>query len=135
MDNKLYDIIYSILYSDTALRAIVKDRIYPNVATQGAKSYNEYIVYHIANSRTERSFVNSTLSYKIGIGAYATSYSKVNDIIELVKTKLDRYRGTVNDMFVNSIYYEEEGDGLIEAPQLHHRQAMFVVNIPMKRVV
>jgi hypothetical protein len=132
MDNKVYNIIYTLLYGDSAVRAIVADRIYPNVAPQTMKSLQQYLVYHVAGTKAERSFVNSTISYKVGVGAYATSYEKVNDLIEAIKTKLERYRGDVNGTFVNSIFYEEEGDRLIEAPQLHHRQAMFIVNIGFK---
>ena len=125
--NNIYDVIYTLLYGDSAIRAIVNTNIYPNVAKQQMKSTNPYLVIHIGNSKTERSFANSTKYYKIGVGAYAISYTKVNDLMEKVKIKLDRYRGSVLSTQINSIYYEEEGDGLIEDPALHHRQAMFVV--------
>lgn len=128
---ELNDIIYTLLYGDSAVRAVVGDSIFPNVATQGLKSTKPYLVYHIGATKTERAFLNSTVYYKIGIGAYAISYSRCNDLMEKVKSKLDRFRGLVNGTFVNSIYYEEEGDGLIEAPALHHRQAMFIVNVKL----
>lgn len=127
MTSKLHDVIYTLLYADTAVKAIVKDNIYPNMAPQGMKSTQPYLVYHVGNSKTETATVSSYAYFKIGVGAYGINYARVNTLIDAVKTKLHRHRGDVNGTFVNSIYYEEEGDGVIEAPQLHHRQAMFVV--------
>ena len=126
MANKaVYDIIYGLLSTDTTVNNGVKNNIFPNMAPQGTKG--SYIVYHIANSRRDNAIGGSAVYYKIGIGVYSRGYKVSNTLIEAVKNRLDRWSGPVNSVYVTSIHYQEEGDELVDGPELHHRQAMFVV--------
>lgn len=125
MAKAIYDIIYGLLSTDTTVNNGVKNNIFPNMAPQGTTG--SYIVYHITNTKRENAMGGSVIYYKVGVGVYTRGYKASNTLIEAVKNRLDRWRGDVNGTYVSSIHYQEEGDDLVDGPELHHRQAMFIV--------
>lgn len=121
-------VIYNLLSTDTDLAAVVRNKIYPNMAPQGKdKPTGSYIVYTIMGSKRDIGQAVFERYYKIAISVYSNSYKTSDTITEAVIKRLNRFSGTVGTQDVTAIFYDEEADDMIDDPQLHHKPSEFTV--------
>jgi len=100
--------IFTLLLSDTDLRGIVSNRIFPEVAQQDAVL--PYVVYNISNnepSDTKRE-PSKMDTAQVEVNLYSTSYTECIDMATHVRAALDRVTGTYSGVNVQSIQYLSE---------------------------
>ena len=97
--------LYGILSANAAVSAIASNRIFPEIAAQGAEL--PLVVYRFSNlvPSDTKSGVSTLDSESYVIVAIATSYTVSTDLSDKIRTALDRYSGTVNSVEVQSIEF------------------------------
>lgn len=95
--------IYGILSADVTLTGYVGTRIYPEVAPNGAE--NPCIVYSESTPEfsDNKDGVSKLDTNVIQVDVYSSTASERNTIAARVRTLLDRYSGTVNGIYIQSI--------------------------------
>jgi hypothetical protein len=103
--------IYNILSNDSDVSAIVGTNIYPSLSVENI-SY-PYIVYdqqdHDFNDTKDGKSSLDVISYDVEI--YCETLSQLNDLGIKVRNALDRYRGTVEGIEIQSVRYLAEDFG------------------------
>ena len=102
--------IYSILYANAAVKAVVSNRIYPNMATQTAQ--HPYIVYSVVSKVPTDSKDNGTGfdRYRLQVDCIGSNFSDIEDLAVKVRTALDRKTGSHGSMTIIQITYENTVD-------------------------
>lgn len=97
--------IYSILTSDSAVSAIVGNRVYPQIAAQGAAfPFVVYVLQDTSPSDT-KSGVSTLDEVRYDIVVASESYAEASDLTNKIRTALDRYTGTVSGVVIDSIQF------------------------------
>ena len=97
--------IYSILTGDSAVSALVGNRIYPQIAAQGAAfPFIVYVLQDTSPSDT-KSGVSTLDEVRYDIVVASESYAEASDLTNKVRTALDRYTGTVSGVVIDSIQF------------------------------
>ena len=97
--------IYTILTEDAGVSAVVGNKVYPQIAAQGAAF--PFIVYVLQdNSPSDTKSGVSTLDeIRYDIVAAAETYASLSSLTERIRLALDRYTGTVNGIVIDSIQF------------------------------
>lgn len=97
--------IYTILTEDAGVSAIVGNKVYPQIAAQGAAF--PFVVYVLQdNSPSDTKSGVSTLDeIRYDIVAAAETYASLSSLTERIRLALDRYTGTVNGIVIDSIQF------------------------------
>ena len=97
--------IYTILTEDAGVSAIVGNKVYPQIAAQGAAF--PFVVYVLQdNSPSDTKSGVSTLDeVRYDIVAAAETYATLSSLTERIRLALDRYTGTVSGVVVDSIQF------------------------------
>ena len=121
--------IFDLLLGDADLRAIVNNRIFPEVAQQDADL--PYVVYNISsNEPSDTKREPSKLdTAQVEVNLYSTSYSECIDMATHVRAALDRVRGTYSGVNVQSIQYLGEVIDFDEAQRTYNITADYDVRI------
>lgn len=97
--------IYSILTGDSAVSAIVGNRVYPQIAAQGAAfPFVVYVLQDTSPSDT-KSGVSTLDEVRYDIVVASESYAEASDLTNKIRTALDRYTGTVSGVVIDSIQF------------------------------
>jgi hypothetical protein len=121
--------IFTLLLSDTDLRGIVNNRIFPEVAQQDAVL--PYVVYNISSnepSDTKRE-PSKMDTAQIEVNLYSTSYTECIDMATHVRAALDRVRGTYTGVNVQSIQYLGEVIDFDEAQRAYNITSDYDVRV------
>ena len=121
--------IFSLLLGDADLRAIVDNRIFPEVAQQDAVL--PYVVYNISSnepSDTKRE-PSKMDTAQIEVNLYSESYTQCIDMATHVRAALDRVSGTYSGVNVQSIQYIGEVIDFDEAQRTYNITADYDVRI------
>jgi len=94
--------LYGILSANAAVSAIVSNRIYPEIAAQGATL--PLVVYKFTGLQPSdtKSGVSTLDEESYVLVAISESYTDVTALASKVRIALDRYTGTVNGVEVQS---------------------------------
>ena len=97
--------IYTILTEDAGVSAVVGNKVYPQIAAQGAAF--PFVVYVLQdNSPSDTKSGVSTLDeVRYDIVAAAETYASLSSLTERIRLALDRYTGTVSGVVVDSIQF------------------------------
>ena len=97
--------IYTILTENAGVSAVVGNKVYPQIAAQGAAF--PFIVYVLQdNSPSDTKSGVSTLDeIRYDIVAAAETYASLSSLTERIRLALDRYTGTVNGIVIDSIQF------------------------------
>ena len=97
--------IYTILTEDAGVSAVVGNKVYPQIAAQGAAF--PFVVYVLQdNSPSDTKSGVSTLDeIRYDIVAAAETYASLSSLTERIRLALDRYTGTVSGVVVDSIQF------------------------------
>jgi len=97
--------IYTILTEDAGVSAVVGNKVYPQIAAQGAAF--PFVVYVLQdNSPSDTKSGVSTLDeVRYDIVAAAETYATLSSLTERIRLALDRYTGTVSGVVVDSIQF------------------------------
>ena len=97
--------IYSILTENAGVSAIVGNKVYPQIAAQGAAF--PFVVYVLQdNSPSDTKSGPSTLDeVRYDIVAAAETYADLSSLTERIRLALDRYTGTISGVLVDSIQF------------------------------
>jgi len=97
--------IYTILTEDAGVSAVVGNKVYPQIAAQGAAF--PFVVYVLQdNSPSDTKSGVSTLDeIRYDIVAAAETYASLSSLTERIRLALDRYTGTVNGIVIDSIQF------------------------------
>lgn len=97
--------IYSILTGDSAVSALVGNRVYPQIAAQGAAfPFIVYVLQDTSPSDT-KSGVSTLDEVRYDIVVASETYAEASDITNKIRTALDRYTGTVSGVVIDSIQF------------------------------
>lgn len=97
--------IYSILTGDSAVSALVGNRVYPQIAAQGAAfPFVVYVLQDTSPSDT-KSGVSTLDEVRYDIVVASESYAEASDLTNKIRTALDRYTGTVSGVVIDSIQF------------------------------
>ena len=100
--------INTILINDSAVSAIVGDKVFPVVAPDKDSSGNA-IDYPLVILNREEAIIDyaggkcSTSEVIVSATCYSTSYAQVIDLLMAVKEALDGYKGTVEGIRIRDI--------------------------------
>ena len=121
--------IFDLLFSNTDLRAIVNNGIFPEVAQQDAEL--PYVVYNISNnepSDTKRE-PSKMDTAQVEVNLYSTSYTECIDMATHVRAALDRVTGTYSGVNVQSIQYLSEIIDFDEAQRAYNITSDYDVRV------
>ena len=113
------DVLYSILSNDTNISGIVSTKIYPFLAIEDV--VYPYIVYTIEGvDPTQTDDGVSILDVNsANIEIYSEDLSEIETLSKYVRNALDRYRGTVEGIEVQSISFRSENGGYADADRVY----------------
>ena len=123
------EIIYTLLNTDAAVAAEVGTRIFPMRVAQGAAMPNVRYEVVGVNPNETKSGVSTEDSVRVQIDVRAGTYTKAVQVAQLVRERLDFYRGTVAGNRVDGIKYlmtRDDGDDDLE---IHMRMMDFQVRV------
>lgn len=112
MSKKTHKAVYSILANDANVTAEVGTRIYPTFIPENISF--PAIVYRITEKEpqdTKDGVIGSIDTLTIDI--YHNRAEETIDIADVVRTALDRYRGTVQSVVIDRTIYEGESDEIL----------------------
>jgi len=121
--------IFDLLLDNTDLRAIVNNRIFPEVAQQDAQL--PYVVYNISSnepSDTKRE-PSKMDTAQVEVNLYSTSYTECIDMSTHVRAALDRVTGTYSGVNVQSIQYLGEVIDFDEAQRAYNITSDYDVRV------
>jgi len=121
--------IFDLLLGNTDLRAIVNNRIFPEVAQQDAEL--PYVVYNISSnepSDTKRE-PSKMDTAQVEVNLYSTSYTECIDMATHVRAALDRVTGTYSGVNVQSIQYLGEVIDFDEAQRAYNITSDYDVRV------
>ena len=97
--------IYTILTEDAGVSAIVGNKVYPQIAAQGAAF--PFVVYVLQdNSPSDTKSGVSTLDeVRYDIVAAAETYTELSSLTERIRLALDRYTGDIGGVEIDSIQF------------------------------
>ena len=97
--------IYSILTEDAGVSAVVGNKVYPQIAAQGAAF--PFVVYVLQdNSPSDTKSGPSTLDeVRYDIVAAAETYTELSSLTERIRLALDRYTGDIGGVEIDSIQF------------------------------
>jgi len=97
--------IYTILTEDAGVSAIVGNKVYPQIAAQGAAF--PFVVYVLQdNSPSDTKSGPSTLDeVRYDIVAAAETYTELSSLTERIRLALDRYTGDLGGVEIDSIQF------------------------------
>lgn len=115
--------IYGILAANAAVTALVSTRIYPDIATQDAVF--PFLVYMIESTGPSdtKDGASKLDVVDFSLTAYAKTYTQAQDIAAAARTALDRYKGTVNGVNVQSVHFKDQ-----QSSQMEVDEKVFIVN-------
>ena len=99
--------LYTKLSTDSGVSALVGDRIYPLIVAQGALSPS--IRYQtVTKSRESAMGSDSGITFaRIQIDSFASTYLAAKTVAEAVRGALQRFRGTVIGIEIQSLFIED----------------------------
>lgn len=98
-------LIYNRLSTDGAILAYVGTKIYPDIVPQNVQY--PFVVYTIVNSLPVdfKDGQSNLEEITMQIDVYTQSYDDTQDLSNLIRNRLDRFVGIVEDVEVQSIKY------------------------------
>jgi len=113
------DVLYSILSNDTNISGIVSDKIYPFLAIEDV--VYPYIVYTIEGvDPTQQDDGVSPLDVNsANVEIYSEDLSEIETLSKYVRNALDRYRGTVEGIDVQSVSFQSEDGGYADEDRVY----------------
>ena len=98
-------LIYNRLSTDGAILAYVGTKIYPDIVPQNVQY--SFVVYTIVNSLPVdfKDGQSNLEEITLQIDVYTQSYDDTQDLSNLIRNRLDRFVGIVEDVEVQSIKY------------------------------
>lgn len=98
-------LIYNRLSTDGAILAYVDTKIYPDIVPQNVQY--PFVVYTIVNSLPVdfKDGQSNLEEITLQIDVYTQSYDDTQDLSNLIRNRLDRFVGIVEDVEVQSIKY------------------------------
>lgn len=97
--------IHELLTSDVDVSAIAGDRIFPQIAAQGASfPFVVYVLQDTSPSDT-KSGVSTLDEVRYDIVVASETYAQASDLTNKIRAVLDRYSGTVSGVVIDSIQF------------------------------
>ena len=98
-------LIYNRLSTEGAILAYVRTKIYPDIVPQNVQY--PFVVYTIVNSLPVdfKDGQSNLEEITLQIDVYTQSYDDTQDLSNLIRNRLDRFVGIVEDVEVQSIKY------------------------------
>lgn len=102
----------TFLLADTAIAALVGTRMYPVQLPQGT-SQASIRYQHISGQRpiASPSGPLKLSGPRVQIDAWAPTYAEAESLAELIKTRLNGYRGAMGATTVQGAFFSDERDG------------------------
>ena len=98
-------LIYSRLSTDGSITAYVGTKIYPDITPQNVQY--PFVVYTIVNSLPVdfKDGQSNLEEITLQIDVYTQSYDDTQDLVNLIRNRLDRFTGIVEGIDVQTIKY------------------------------
>ncbi len=112
----LHGAIRTLLYNDTAVRAIVDSRIYP--LKKPLEATLPALTIHKISGPRDHVTGHGTPRYQVS--CWAESFSLVQDLSEAVISGLERYKGVASGNHIKQIVYVNSLDAIEDETGLFH---------------
>lgn len=119
----LHGAVRTLLYNDTAVRAIVDSRIYPMKMPMGA-TFPALTIHMISDSRDH---VTGHGTPRYQVSCWAEDFAIVQDLSEAVISCLVRYKGVASGNHIKQIAYIGSRDAMEDETGLFHIPVDFKV--------
>ena len=129
MSKKTHEAVYSILAADSNVTAQLGTKIYPTFIPEDQNF--PALIYRITEKipqDTKDGVIGSIDSLLIEI--YNDQAAQIVNVADIVRTALDRYRGTAASVVIDRIIYEGESDEvLIPELMLFHLSQQYKIRV------
>lgn len=104
--------LYSLLSNDSAVTALVSDRIYPVIAEQG--TLVPYIRYQNMDTNQDHTFDGPKTYHDslIRVDVVAGTFFKAKELGLKVKTLLNGHSGIIGDINIQAVIFKGESDSI-----------------------
>lgn len=123
------DVLYNLLSNDSDVTDIVSTRIYPFMAIEDI-AY-PYIVYTIENTDpTQSKDCSGALdTFTVNVELYTETLSELEDLGNKTRTILNRNKGTIETLNVQSINFTAEDYGYADADRVYLKIQSYSIRI------
>jgi Protein of unknown function (DUF3168) len=104
----LFGAIYGVLYANSAVNAIVGNKIFDLVVSQTATAPFLAISQVTVTANGTKSGASITDEYRMQVAIVAETQTVAKDLAEKVRTALDYYSGTSNGVNIQQAWFENE---------------------------
>lgn len=102
--------IFELLRTDTTVKGLVADRIYPDQIPQDVV-YPAIVHFKTeADELTHKGGTRTTHKIELQIEIYCEKYGETEDIAAAVKAALENYNGTVKGIDIQSCYFNSQSN-------------------------
>ena len=125
-------LIYSRLSTDGSITAYIGTKIYPDITPQNVQY--PFVVYTITNSLPVdyKDGQSNLEEITLQLDVYTQSYDDTQDLANLIRTRLDRFTGTLESVEVQTIKYVSSDSQVFNAElSVYWMSIDFMIN--MKR--
>ena len=121
--------IYYLLSNAESVTNIASTRIYPELAEQEAAA--PYAVYQIVSVNPDDTNDGPAVidEVVVDILCVAESYNEAADLASVVRSALDRARGTYNGVNVESIQYDNTDSDVQDSPRRYEQTVTLTVRV------
>ena len=107
-------LIRSAMINDTALNAVISSRVYPVIAPVSADL--PWIVFKRTGVRLEATLAapSGTPTTSVELSIFAMTYEEAREIANLVRSVLDGYGATVDNVEIKQVSLENEFDDFVQ---------------------
>ena len=110
---------HGILTANTAITDVVGDRIYPEIAPQTAAL--PLVIYSLisVDTKDSKTSYHDLGVYSVQVSIFGKQWDEVQDLKEAIRTSVERYRGTINDVGIHNAYFSNEQNVYVAAEEIH----------------
>jgi len=123
------DAIYTILTTDLTIAGIITDKVFPLDAPDGrALPYITYtIISDIPNKNKDRTKTIETM--RVQVDVFAQTYDGVTTLADAVNDALSYYSGTVSDVEIDVIVFQDENDLHDSDGKVYRKEQDYLIRI------
>lgn len=105
-------VVYNILSSDNNLKKIIGDKIYPLIADEGTTF--PFVIYSRIGIDQQSSKDSTDDEIRVLVQVAANNYQQSVEIAELIRSILEHWTGTVNNLYIEDIILEDASEDWLD---------------------
>lgn len=105
-------VVYNILSSDNNLKKIIGDKIYPLIADEGTTF--PFVIYSRIGIDQQSSKDSTDDEIRVLVQVATTNYQQSVEIAELIRSTLEHWTGTINNLYIEDIILEDASEDWLD---------------------